>query len=379
MVDNIKNFIETVDRKYGAWVFYVALVLMLTSTSWFWLDEIPGEIRLISKRFLQLGQTLCCLRIALLSWKYPRYVILCAVIIPLVYYSYLLSHGNMLIKTVMFVAASRDADIKVILRIYLVIFLTMLFLGPATLLLDWSADIVKHKYNHVGHSYGFYNPNRYAYLMQMLILLVIHILHIRRFLWVAIVCWISAVVVGWMTLSTTSVIVLLFFPLAYYWLKHHTVPSLWLALFPLLLTVLSIGLAFYFGPSTGESTFASRFSIPYLLFERHGLSWLGQDCGIVTWEKAFREGVEPIYFNNLYLSLFVKNGVIVAFLILVLYGLYLYRMGRLHNPLLLAMALCLAISGLMQLFPLNIMLDFLLMYFFQEPFVRKNIVKAENE
>ena len=188
MVDNIKNFIETVDRKYGAWVFYVALVLMLTSTSWFWLDEIPGEIRLISKRFLQLGQTLCCLRIALLSWKYPRYVILCAVIISLVYYSYLLSHGNMLIKTVMFVAASRDADIKVILRIYLVIFLTMLFLGPATLLLDWSADIVKHKYNHVGHSYGFYNPNRYAYLMQMLILLVIHILHIRRFLWVAIVC-----------------------------------------------------------------------------------------------------------------------------------------------------------------------------------------------
>ena len=178
MVDNIKNFIETVDRKYGAWVFYVALVLMLTSTSWFWLDEIPGEIRLISKRSLQLGQTLCCLRIALLSWKYPRYVILCAVIIPLVYYSYLLSHGNMLIKTVMFVAASRDADIKVILRIYLVIFLTMLFLGPATLLLDWSADIVKHKYNHVGHSYGFYNPNRYAYLMQMLILLVIHILHI---------------------------------------------------------------------------------------------------------------------------------------------------------------------------------------------------------
>ena len=379
MVKSLTSFIATVDRKYGAWVFYVALVLMLTSTSWFWLDEIPGEIRLISKRFLQLGQTLCCLRIALLSWKYPRYVILCAVIIALVYYSYLLSHGNMLLKTVMLVAASRDADIKVILRIYLVIFLTMLFLGPVTLLMDWTADIVKHKYNHVGHSYGFYNPNRYAYLMQMLILLVIHILHIRRLLWVAIICWVSAVVVGWMTLSATSIIILLIFPFVYYWLKHHTIPPLWLAFFPFLLTALSVGLAFYFGPSTGDTTFASRFSIPYLLFERHGLSWLGQDCGIVTWEKAFREGVEPIYINNLYLSLFVKNGVIVAFLILVLYGLYLYRMGRLHNPLLLAMALCLAISGLMQLYPLNIMLDFLLMYFFQEPFVRKNVIKVDNE
>ena len=371
MVESLKSFIEIADRKYGAWVFYVALVLILTTTSWFWLDDIPSEIRLISQRFLQLGQVLCCLRLALLSWKYPKYVILSAAIISLVYISYRLSHANMLLKMVLVVAASRDADIKVILRIYLVIFLTMLFLGPVTLLLDWTADIVKHKYNHVGHSYGFYNPNRYAYLMQMLILLLVLVLRIRRCLWVSIICWISAIVVGWMTLSATSVIVLLIFPFVYYWLKHHTIPPLWLALFPFLLTLLSVGLSFYFGPSTGESTFASRFSIPYLLFEQHGLSWLGQDCGLVTWEKAFREGVEPIYINNLYLSLFVKNGVIVAFMILALYGLYLYRMGRLHNPLLLSMALCLAISGLMQLFPLNIMLDFLLLYFFQEPFVRK--------
>lgn len=379
MVNNLKSFIEIVDRKYGTWVFYAALVLMLTSTSWFWLDEIPSEIRWLSKRFLQLGQTLCCLRIALLSWKYPRYVIICAVIIGLVYFSYLLSHANMLVKTVMLVAASRDADIKMILRIYLVIFLSMLFLGPMTLLLDWTADIVKHKYNLVGHSYGFYNPNRYAYLMQMLILLLILVLRIRRCLWVSIICWISAVVVGWMTLSVTSIVVLLFFPLVYYWLKHHTIPLHWLALLPCLLTVLSVGLSIYFGPSTGETTFESRFSIPYLLFERHGLSWLGQDCDIVTWEKAFREGVEPIYINNLYLSLFMKNGVIVAFLILALYGLYLYRMGRLRNPLLLSMALCLAISGLMQLFPLNIMLDFLLLYFFQEPFVRNKVVNDDGE
>ncbi|MBR5715336.1 MAG: hypothetical protein IKX59_02020 [Bacteroidales bacterium] len=379
MVNELKSYIEIVDRKYGTWIFYVALVLMLTSLTWFWLEDIPYDIKVLSNRFLKLGQVLCCLRLALLSWKYPKYVILCAAIISLFYYSYLLSYEIMLLKTAMLVAASRDADIKVILRIYLVIFLTMMFLGPMTLLLDWTGDIVKHKYNHVGHSYGFYNPNRYAYLMQMLILLVILILHIRQTLWLTIICWAAALVVGWMTLSTTSVIVLFLFPLVYYWLKHHTIPLLWLALLPCILTVISIGLSFYFGPSTGDTTFESRFSIPYLLFERHGLSWLGQDCGIVTWKKAFREGIEPLYINNLYLTLFVINGVIVAFLMLALYGLYLYRIGRLRNPLLLSMAICLALSGLMQLFPLNIMLDFLLLYFFQEPFVRKNVVKVENE
>ena len=377
MVNEFKSYIEIVDRKYGTWIFYVALVLMLTSTSWFWLDDIPRDIYVFSKRFLKLGQLLCCIRLALLSWKYPRYVILCAVIISLFYISYLFSNKIMLLKTVMLVAASRDADIKVMLRIYLVVFLTMLFLGPMTLLLDWTGDIVKHKYNHVGHSYGFYNPNRYASLMQMLILLVILLLHIRRTLWVSVICWAAAIVVGWMTLSTTSIVVLLLFPYVYYWLKHHTVPLQWLAFLPYILTVFSIGLSFYFGPSTGETTFESRFSIPYLLFEKHGLSWLGQECEIVTWRKAFQEGIEPIYINNLYLSLFLINGVIVAFLTLALYGLYLYRIGLLRNPLLLSMALCLAISGLMQLYPLNIMLDFLLLYFFQEPFVRKKRYESQ--
>lgn len=379
MIYQLLSFIEKTDRKYGAWMSYVALALMLTSASWFWLGDIPGYVRVLSKRMMHLSMALCCLRIGMLSWKSPRYVWMSAVIISLVFISSRLAQSTMLIKTVLIVAASRDTDIKVILRIYLVIFLTMLFLGPMTYLMEWTVDIVKHKYNHVGHSYGFYNPNRYAYLIQMLVLLVLHMLDVRSILWVWIVSWVSAFVVGWLTLSTTSVFVLLLLPFIYLLTRHYVIPLRFLAFFPLILTLLSVVLSFYFGPSTGSTTFESRFSIPYLVFERYGLSWLGQDCGIITWTKAFRDGIEPLYINNLYLNLFVRHGVVIGLMMLAFYGYYIFHMGRMRHPLLLSMALCLSVLGLMQVFPLSIMLDFLLMYFFQETFLRKNVVTVADE
>ena len=48
-----------------------------------------------------------------------------------------------------------------------------------------------------------------------------------------------------------------------------------------------------------------------------------------------------------------------------------------NNPLSLAMAVCLAISGLMQLFFLYIVLDFLLLYYFHKPCHIKPVENAK--
>lgn len=373
------SLIEKIDSKYGAWIFYAALILFLISASWFWPSNIPDSVRFATKRLMFLAQVLCCFRISLLSWKYPKYVLICAVLIVLFYVSAHLSHQKLLLRTVLFVAASRDSDIKVILRIYLVVFLVILFVAPITWMMGWTGDIVKHKFDVVGHSWGFSNPNRFAFFMQMLMLLAILLLKIRRTLYVAIISWAAAAVIGWMTLSMTSVVVLLLFPVFYYCFKHHSLSPKVLVAIPVVLTILSIGLSIYYGPSTGDTTFESRFSIPHLIVEGQGISWLGQDYGSVSWYEAIKKGIEPLYMNNLYLNLIVSDGVIIALITLALYGYYLYRMGRLNNPQILSMAICLAIAGLMQLHPMNMMYDFLLLYFFQEPFVRKKTVEIETE
>ncbi len=373
------SWIEKVDNKYGVWLLYAALILFLISSSWFWPSNIPRSFYFITKRLIILAQVFCCLRICLLSWKYPRYVFLCIILIILFWVSSHLSHQNLLFRTLLFVAASRDSNIKVILRIYLAIFLVILFVAPISWIMGLTGDLVKHKFDQVGHSWGFLNPNRFAFFMQMLMLLAILLFKIRRTLYVAIISWVAAAVIGWMTLSMTSVVILLLFPVFYYWLKHHSLSPKVLAAIPVVLTLLSIGLSIYYGPSTGDTTFESRFSIPHLIVEGQGISWLGQDYGSVSWYEAIKKDIEPLYMNNFYLNIFVSDGVIIALITLALYGYYLYRMGRLNNPQILSMAICLAIAGLMQLHTMNIMYDFLLLYFFQEPFVRKKTVEIETK
>lgn len=373
------SLIEKIDSKYGAWIFYAALILFLISASWFWPSNIPDSVRFATKRLMFLAQVLCCFRICLLSWKYPKYVLICAVLIVLFYISSRISHQKMLLRTVLFVAASRDSDIKVSLRIFFAVFLVVLFAAPITWMMGWTGDLVKHKFDQVGHSWGFLNPNGFATFLQMLTLLTILLFKIRRTLYVAIISWAAAAVIGWMTLSMTSVVILLLFPVLYYWFKHHSLSPKVLVAIPVVLTILSIGLSIYYGPSTGDTTFESRFSIPHLIVEGQGISWLGQDYGSVSWYEAIKKGIEPLYMNNLYLNLIVSDGVIIALITLALYGYYLYRMGRLNNPQILSMAICLAIAGLMQLHPMNMMYDFLLLYFFQEPFVRKKTVEIETE
>ena len=373
MNKNLSLIIGKLDKKFGVWLFYTALVLFILSYSWIWPINTPFNYYYVTKKIMLVAQILCFIRIGLLYWKNPRYLLICTVIILLFYFSSRLSHGKeilAILNTAMVISASKDVNIKTILRVYLALYLIILFIVPITYVMGWSADIVKHKYELVGHSWGFFNPNLYAFLMQMLFFMVIIYLHVKKTMIIWAISWITAALIGWMTLSLTTVIILLFFPLLYYYFKYHSVPAIWLALSPLLLTLLSIGLSIYFGSSTGNTTFESRFSIPNLIYEKYGLSWLGQDCGIVSWWSAIRKGHEALYMNNLFLNLIIRYGVIIALITFVLYGHYLYRMVRMNNPIILAMVICLVVSGLMQMYSLYLALNFLLLYYFQEPYKR---------
>ena len=368
---NLLSIFEKLDRKYGTLLFYTGLFLLLVSFLWYWNSRIPFHILLVKDLLVPVSQVLLLVRIALLGMKYPKYVCLCAVVIIVFYLSSYLNHGLYLLNLALVVAASRDADMKTILGIYLTVFLAVLFVVPVTCAMGWTGDIVKHKYGLVGHSWGFLNPNRLAFLLQMFVFLVLLYLRVRKTWIVLVVSYAAAAVIGWMTLSMTSVVVLLLFPLLYYWLKHHTVPPIWFALIPLFLTLLSIGFSMYFGPSTGDTTFESRFSIPYQIYDNQSLSVFGQDCNFVTWKEAIKKGIDPFYMNNLFLDLIVRHGLIPAFVTLVFYSRYMYRMGQLNNPQVLAMSIGVTLSGMMQLFPLFIALDFLLLYYFHQPYPQK--------
>lgn len=348
-------------------LFYTALFLFLVSYTWFWNSQIPKPIIQLRNLLFTASKILFLIRIGLLCWKYPRYVLFCAIILTTLYLSSHLSKSPRMLSTALVIAASRGMDLKTTLRIYLIVFLILLLMTPFACQIGWTGDLTKHKFGLTGHSWGFYNPNQYAFFIQMLVFLVFIYLRIRKTWVLWVISYVAAAVIGWGTLSVTSVFVLLLFPPVYYFLQHKSYPPILFASIPLFLTLLSVGLSLYYGPTTGDNTFESRFSIPHLIFDNHGVSLFGQDCGFIYWRQALMKGIEPLYISNLYLDLIIRHGIITALILLAFFSHYFYRMGRMNNPQLLAMSICLALSGLMQPFTLYIAFNFLLLYYFHQP------------
>jgi hypothetical protein len=181
-----------------------------------------------------------------------------------------------------------------------------------------------------------------------------------------ITCWAVALLICVFTLGITSVSVLLIIPPLYLFLKHHPIPALILALLPWCCLVISIALAFHYGPSYGTTTFESRFSIPALVYQKHGLSLFGQDYGYVSFTKAWRTGVQPLSIDNVFMHIVLCEGVLIALSVLLFLSHYYYKIGEMGKPLLVSSTIGLCILGLMEYVTLDASFNFLLLYYFHQ-------------
>lgn len=365
MLHSFLRHFDRINDKYGAWLFYIGLFLMIVSYYWFSTsEEMPKDYFILRKAIFNISKSLLILRTLLFVRRYPRYVLLCIAIYPILKLSAYLCGWNVLTTSFIIIAASKDTDIKQSLRIYLIAFVLVLLAAPISWNIGWTGEVVKHKYGLVGHSFGFSNPNALAALVQMLALLALCIWNVHKTSGIWITCWTTALFVGILTLSMTSVVILLLAPVLYYFIKKHPVPAWSLTLLPWLFLLASIILSCYYGPSYGETTFESRFSIPALVYQDYGLSLFGQDYGFTSVAKALKTGTHPLCVDNAYMHLVLCDGIVVALLVNVFFSLLLYRIGKISQPLLIAFAILIALSGMMELVMLSSVFNFLLLYYF---------------
>lgn len=364
VVMQLIKIIDYINIKYGTWLFYVALSLMLLSFYWIWTNDIPASIRHLGYLLKHVSQFLFALRIALQIHRHPRFVLLCCIIIPILYLPIVFGGEQVLFNSGLAIAASRDSKFRITTRIFLVTYLAILIIAPILWHYGFACDIVKHKYGLVGHSWGFTNPNRYGCFLQVVLFLLLFKSKLSQVRHIAISCIIGAIIIGFITVSTTSVMILLLLPIIYYAVNKYRIKPEWYMFLPVIGIVVSIALAIYYGPSTGETTFESRFSIPYLIFRDHGLSWVGQDCNLVYWKEAFRTGQDAIYLNNMFLSFFLRDGIIPGLIALCFYTFYLYRIAQKSSPLIISFTLCFFLLAFSQEYTLNVMLSFPLFLFY---------------
>ena len=364
----VASFLKQFDKyndKYGVWVFYLGLFLMIVSRYWYSFNqETPKDVLSLYLVLRHAGKLLIVFRILLFAHRYPIYVLCCIIAIITIWISHCLSGWGVLLSSFIIIAASRDTDIKIILKIFLVSFLIILVIAPTSLIIGWTGDVVKHKINMVGHSWGVSNPNTLAFLLLMLALLILNYWNIKKTKVIWIICWSTALLICIITLSLTSAVILLLIPILYHFLNRYPIPTWSLILFPWVCLLTSIILSYYYGPSYGETTFESRFSIPALVYQNHGLSLFGQDYGYVSFQKAWRTGVHPLCVDNAFMHLVLCDGLVIALFVFVFLSHYLYKLGNMRHPLLVSSAVGLILSGLMENIALDAMSNFLLLYYF---------------
>lgn len=361
--------------RYGPWLFYIGFGLVMLSYNFLWLsDEAPSAISEIQKLALLTGKRLLYLRVLLMFSRHPRLVIGYFVFRLYVAFSIAAGGDQIINLSALAITASCDTNVRVTLRIYAFTFLIFLITAFSSYLLGWAEDIQRHRWGMTGHSWGFNNPARPSFTLVGLTMVGLllfetrwdsqngrgHLLIGKHLLFLS--TFLMAVLVFVMTKRLSEPICLLLLPLVYLLFQQKPALMRWLWLMPLACLLVSVFLAWWYGPGYGSTTFESRFSIARMVFDRDGLTLLGQDCGLVSFKAAWKNNIHPLALDNSYMRQFLRNGMIVGSIVIFVWSFILFRIGRMKSFLLASLGVVMSIWFIMESVVFNVHCNFLLFY-----------------
>lgn len=361
--------------KYGPWLFYIGFGLVMLSFNFLWLsDEAPSAISDIQRVALLTGKRLLYLRVLLMFTRHPRLVIGYFVFRLYVAFSIAAGGDQIINLSALAITASCDTNVRVTLRIYASVFLTFIVIAFSLYFLGWAEDILRHRWGMTGHSWGFNSPARPSFTLVGLTMVGLllfetrwdsqngrgHLLIGKHLLFLS--TFLMAVLVFVMTKRLSEPICLLLLPLVYLLFQQKPALMRWLWLMPLACLLVSVFLAWWYGPGYGSTTFESRFSIARMIFDRNGLTLLGQDCGLVGFRAAWKNNIHPLALDNSYMRQFLHNGLIIGSIVIFVWSFILFRIGRMKSFLLASLGVVMSIWFIMESVVFNVHCNFLLFY-----------------
>lgn len=361
--------------KYGPWLFYIGFSLVMLSFNFLWLsDEAPSAISDIQRVALLAGKSLLYLRVLLMFSRHPRLVI--GYFVFRLYVAFPIAAGGdqILNLSALAITASCDTNVRVTLRIYASIFLFFIVTAFSLYFLGWTEDIQRHRWGMTGHSWGLNNPGLFSITLLSLTMAGLllfetrsafqnrrgHLLTGNYLLFFS--TFLMAVLTFVMTMRLSEPICLLLLPLVYLLFEKKPAFMRWIWLTPLACLLVSVFLAWWYGPGYGSTTFESRFSIARMIFDRDGLTLFGQDCGLAGYKTAWKNNITPLALDNSYMRMFLRNGMIVGSIVIFLWSILLYRIGRMKSSLLASFGVVMSIWFIMESLVFNVYHNFLLFY-----------------
>ena len=361
--------------KYGPWLFYIGFSLLMLSYNFLWLsDEAPSAISDMQRFALLTGKRLLYLRVLLMFSRHPRLVI--GYFVFRLYVAFSIAEGGdqIINLSALAITASCDTNVRVTLRIYASVFLAFIVIAFFSYFMGWAEDIQRHRWGMTGHSWGFNGPARPSFILMALTMVWLllfeahsvlqnkrgHLLPEKHLL--VLFTFSMAILIFFLNKRLSEPICLLLLPLVYLLFQKKPAFMRWIWLMPLACLLISVFLAWWYGPGYGSTTFESRFSIARMIFDRDGLTLFGQDCGLVGYKTAWKHNITPIALDNSYMRLFLLNGVIVGSVVFILWSILLYRIGRMKNSLLASFGVVMSVWFIMESVVFNVHHNFLLFY-----------------
>ena len=327
---NLKRFQDPNLQRSFLWLFYAGFILILLGESILLPTErTPVFLSQIGSILHWLGAGLLLLRIATLLPAYPRYTLTCICLLVAFRASFFLADpiSPKLYVMALVMAASHGSDMKVNLRLFLAYLVLFLLALPASYLLGWAGNLVKHIGSLQGSSFGFKSPNSLAAFLALAVSVGLYLTKERRWAVVFAVCWSAAVLTFLLTLSRSQVLLLVVLPVLHLFLQKFR-PKPWLLA-----------------------------ALPFACLALCGLSPFGQDCNLRGWFKD--EFPYRLAIDNGYLALLLCRGVFICLAALAVMAHLLYLVGKKGDALLTAMACCMTVLGMMEGIPFFVKFSFL--------------------
>lgn len=343
------------------WLFVLALALSFVHFGWLYHLSLPDWADAMARYSQKASRYLCYACIVLMLPKHPRHVALGIVALFLLRIGWGCSGMGNLFYCAMFAVAARGCRLKHVVWVFLVAFVLQFLIANVGYLSGVMGDLTKHRYGMAGHSWGTVNPNMWAAFVMIMLMASLQLLPTRKIALISCSCCLLAVLVFLTTLSMTVVLALLALPVIYWLFCRYPCLSRWSCVLPWAGLALSVALMFYYGPSLGQTTFDSRFSMGCLAFERYGVSLMGQDCGHLDVIHAIEEGGEAFCVDNMYLRLVLYYGVVPAAIALAFLSYAMHRIAVTGDALLLSIAACFMAIGLMETYPFFTNMNFTLL------------------
>lgn len=348
--------INLVDSKYGTLLFYIGMSVLLLFHGWYEFSDFPVALHSFYFTVSLLCLCLFLIRILLLAPRHPRFVAGTLLLLAFLCICYAYSKRAEPLFLVLSVAASRYSNLRTTSLLYVIAIMVITAMIPVFYSMGLTDDVVKRLGDYSGHSWGFFNPNVLAEVVMCGLFAALFYFKVRRVRYMVPICWISALAIGMVTLCRSITIALVLFPLFFALVRMRK--GIWrLESLPVLMLAVSIILACHYGPVLGENSFASRFSIPYYVYELAGVSLLGGG-------NAVPSGVD---IDNFILHHVLNSGILVGGLLSFLYGCLLYRIGRRNrDPYQISMICLVTLLGFFTITPLDPLRNFLLLSFFDD-------------